>query len=237
MFLRSINISKVFICFVFVILFSGCEIYENQTLQESIQKYEIKELNNRFEIVFYTTDNHKELFRKTFVNEPLVVELKKNLFKVVVSSGVNSNYSFFVDVEKSQISTFFFNLLYNDANRVAFLKDKTIFVTDIFNDENFYTEIERDFSETAVPQSAILSFEIIDNIIHIKYLTGKDYTEIYEEIGVKGTTQGDGSLVSSRDFILLLYKKRLQQNEMILLQPLFVPGNFYIPFYPLLLPI
>lgn len=175
-------IALVLNCFIFIILVSGCEARENQVLQTSIQQYEIKEFNNEFELIFYTADNHKELFRKTFVNEPSVVNLKKNLFKVVASSGVNSNYCFFVDLEEAQVSNFFFNLLYNDTSRLAFLKDKTIFLTDIFNAEKVYAEIERDFLETAVPQSAVLSFEIKDNVIHIKYLTGKDYAETYEEI-------------------------------------------------------
>lgn len=185
------NIIKVFVCFVLLISVIGCEVCENQASTISNHQYEINELNSAFELVFYTTDSQKELIRKTFMNEPLVLEIKKNLFKVVISSGVNSSYSFFVDVEKEQVSDLFFNLLYNDTRRVAFLKDKTIIFTGIFNCEKIIAEIERDFSETAVPQSAILSFEVTDDVIHIKYLMGEDYTEVYEDIKIK---TGDGSV-------------------------------------------
>ena len=112
----------------------------------------------------------------------MITQIKDGLYRINNSSGSNSNYTFFVDNLFGNVSDTYFNLLYSNEELLVYLEDGVVFVTDIFDVQKKRAEIKRDFSVTAVPQSAILSTDVKENKLCIEYLKGNTYERVYEEI-------------------------------------------------------
>lgn len=136
---------------------------------------------NGYELVFYNNDGN-QIFNKSYQKSPFVREINNQLYQVVNSSGSNSNDTYFVDVKEGKVSDSYFNLLFSDDEIAVFMEDSTIFVSEIFDKNKKYVEIKRDFSLTAVQQSTILSVERDGDVLCIRYLKGRNYEEVYEEI-------------------------------------------------------
>lgn len=163
------------------------ESHPNKGSEEKFVPYTITECEDgSVEVEFFSEDSQIIYQEKFVYADHLCVEnVNKDLYKIVYTTGVNSNYTVFVDVAKLKASTPYFNLLFNNENMVAFMEKKRIYLTDIFNSGKIYASINRDFTETAVPQSAIISFDINDDMIYLTYFSGKDYEEKNEQIEVK----------------------------------------------------
>ncbi len=174
MILNSTKISGLIMCVIFciILIISGCAVKD---------KYTINNIDLGYELVLYSDDGN-ELLRQTYQKEPTIIKVSDSTYKIINSTGVDSNYTFFVDTKNNQISKTYFNLLFSDANMVAVFENNKLTVTDLFDNKKIYIEIERDFSKTAVPQSAILSVDIFKDKICVKYLMGDKFEEIYEEI-------------------------------------------------------
>lgn len=184
MILNFINTNKVIATVSILVVMIGCFVYKNEQFYTQDERYKLIHTADGFELFFYSNDG-EEIFYKNYTLEPNIVNIGENLYKISASSGVDSVYTIFINTEQSKISKPYFNLLFNDKNTVAFMENRVILLTDMFKREKIYKRIERDFSDTAVPQSAILSIKMIDNTIYLKYLKGEAYEVVDEEITIK----------------------------------------------------
>jgi len=63
------------------------------------------------------------------------------------------------------------------------VQSKKLIISDIFDKALYFKEIERNFSETVPPSSAIISAKFVNsNELQIDYYVGKDFTEKSEII-------------------------------------------------------
>ena len=171
-----ININRI-ICFLFSIILTitNSNTKTPYILHNKVDCYELK---------FYNK-NGEDFFSKSFAQKPVIIKVDDSLYKIIQSTGSNSNYTFFVNVVDASYSETYFNLLYHDNEKAVFLKNNIIYVTELFDSQNILAIIKRDFSITAVPQSAIMNLEIVDDTIYINYLSGPTFEEVNEEIPLK----------------------------------------------------
>lgn len=167
----NVRCKFICLCISFILILSGCVNHKAD--------YVLNETDNGYELMFYE-ESGDVFFTENYTKEP-AIDCIDSIYKVTNSTGSNSNYTYFVNPENSAISETYFNLLFSDNEIIAFLEDGTIFVTDMFGNI-VYAEIKRDFSPTAVPQSAILDFTRTDDTISITYLEGEELKKVTEEI-------------------------------------------------------
>jgi len=156
---------------------------DDKPLVSDSSVYEICENQEGKELIFYSDDNY-ELFRKQYLELPDIERIDDNLYKIVYSTGVNCNYTVFIDVKKSKVTAPYFNLLFSNKDKVAFMENGTVFLSDIFDNGKVYAKIDREFSATAVPQSAVCYFELQNDTVYIEYLMGEKLEFIREQIRI-----------------------------------------------------
>ena len=140
MILNFTNINKfVIISFSFLFFFLGCSC-------NVCNDYTINIKNENYELFFFSTKG-EVLLNRTYPKKPHVSKVNENLFKVVYSTGLDCNYTFFVDTKSKKVSEDYFNLLFHNDSEIVFLEDGTIYVADLFV-ENIRTSIKLDFSVT-----------------------------------------------------------------------------------------
>ena len=103
-------------------------------------------------------------------NKVHIEKLNEGLYKVLHSTGSNSEHTVFVDTGEGKVSEVYFNLLHSDEKLVAFMEDGCIYLTDMFDRENVHMKIIRDFYKAAVEQAAITSFDMHDGRIWFSYI-------------------------------------------------------------------
>ena len=145
------------------------------------ESYNISHEGDRYILSFYAEDNEL-IFSKKSLGEPTVTSVGKGVYKTVYSTGTNANYTYFIDVEQKNVSDAYFNLLFHNENMAVFMNDGLLMVTDLFDKEQVRAQITRDFAPTAVPEAAITSAEIKENILYVDYLKGTQMEETHMEI-------------------------------------------------------
>lgn len=135
-------------------------------------------VEEEYQITLY--DNHgRKILSETYPVEPGITEINKDILEISISTGSPSRASYYFDKETSNISTTFFNPIIWGNENIAYMNaERTLILTDLFEQGIIYKEIKRDFSETANPISAIISIEAIDDKnIELTYYSGPDYVE------------------------------------------------------------
>lgn len=95
------------------------------------------------------------------------------------------NYTYFYDVLTSTLSPVYENIYCIYDTKVAYFSEGVLIVRDFMDKEIYYKEIGRDWSATAVPSSAIVSVEFIEeDVIEIQYFEGSEYKEMKEVINL-----------------------------------------------------
>lgn len=142
----------------------------------------IKRNDNSYTIILY--DKNKEIVHQEKVTKEPYINLEdENVIRVTNSLGSPLNYTYFYDVMSSQISPIYENALLIENDKIIFMKDNVLIVSNISNKDLYYKEIKRDFSQTAVPSSAIVSIKFVEPTkLELNYLEGKDFTEKSETI-------------------------------------------------------
>lgn len=143
--------------------------------------YTIKHRTDDFELTIYSNSG-EIIVNRIFKLEPIVSNINDNIYRCVISTGSNSSYTFFVNTKDEKISEDYFNLLFYNKTDIVFLENDTIYVTDMFDKENVKLEITRNFLQTAVPQSAIISAKIEKGFLCIEYFKNENYETICERI-------------------------------------------------------
>lgn len=187
MILNFTNISKI--CLIFfitlgVITNSTC-VKEDQVAisEEQVKNVIVCEKGKDREYIFKIILSNGEVFlEKHFPVEPDIDKVNSNTYKITISTGLNSNHTFFVDVENLNVSEDYFNLLFNNEKYVVYMNNRTVFVADMFDRDNVRLSVTRNYSPTAVYQSAILSTSIKNNVLNLRYLEGDAYKVVEESI-------------------------------------------------------
>lgn len=165
--LIKIIVLAIVIC-LFICLLNIRGSHENFTLNVEKNEYQITLYNNRGE----------KIFSETYPVEPGITEIGKDILAISISTGSPSRYEYYFDKKNSKISRTFFNpIIWGNVN-IAYMEDNHILIlTDMFDQGIISKQIQRDFTETADPISAIISIKAIDEKnIELKYYSGPNYT-------------------------------------------------------------
>ncbi len=143
-----------------------------------------KEYDELYEITF-RKDNSDVLYNRTFDYRHEIEEVEKGLFNVHFWVGTNASYDVFVDTKNDRVSEEYFNILCYADETVVYCEDNVIVIDEMFGTEKLCIDkLSRDFSETFTLRLAITYAEIKDGKLCLKYLTGKDFKEVYEEFAL-----------------------------------------------------
>lgn len=76
-----------------------------------------------------------------------------------------------------------------DKGKIVVFQNKKLIISDIFDKDLYFKEVERDFSETVPSSSAIINAKFINSSeLQIEYYEGKDFTEKSEIIDLSNDT-------------------------------------------------
>lgn len=161
---------------------SGVENSNTQT--KPIEEYYKLSKNNDESYTFILYDNAKNIIhQETVEKEPYINFVDEKVIRVTHSVGSSLNYTYFYDIVKGEISQVYENALLIEKDLVVYMNDNVLIISNIFDKNIYYKEIKRDFSQTAVPSSAILRIKFVGpNKIQLNYLEGKNLTEKSETI-------------------------------------------------------
>ena len=184
----NINRKRALIIVALLMIILGLYFLSSFNFKKNVEqkKYLLKSerhKNGNYVISMISNDGDI-VFKKDFPQKPNIDEVDNNVYKISVSTGSNSNYTFFVNTNNMTTSNEYFNLIFNNKTHVVYMRDNTVFVADMFDESNISLVVTRNYSPTAVPQSAILSASIKDNILELEYLAGDDYTVVIERIKI-----------------------------------------------------
>lgn len=147
--------------------------------------------NDAYEILYnedgmykitFIKDNGDILYNQSVDYRHEVTEVEENLYNVCFWSGTNARYDVFVDMKNDRVSEEHFNLLCHDTENVVYCSESAVIIADMFDSDDVKNVIERDFSKTFHLSTAITFTELKENKLEIRYLTGEDFKEVYEEI-------------------------------------------------------
>lgn len=129
-------------------------------------------------------DKNKEVIdENTVPKEPHVNKLENDLIQVIISYGSPFYTTYFYDTKDNLISQAFDTPVLIDKGKIVLVQNKKLIVSDIFDKALYFKEVERNFSETVPPSSAIISAKFINsNELQIDYYEGSDFTEKSEVI-------------------------------------------------------
>lgn len=104
--------------------------------------------NGEYEVTLYDKEN-KIVYQDILPKFPWIYEMTDNILQIGMSGGSLSAYIFYYDKERAVISPYYADSFYLRDNYIAYMKDeKTMVLTDIFEDDELYMEITRDFSDS-----------------------------------------------------------------------------------------
>lgn len=143
----------------------------------------VNAVKDEYQITLYN-NRGKMILSETYPVEPGIREIDKDILEISISTGSPSRYSYYFNKESSKISRTFFNpIIWGDENIAYMEEDHILILSDMFEQGIIYKQIQRDFTETADPISAIISIEMLDDEnIELKYYSGANYIEKTELI-------------------------------------------------------
>ena len=138
--------------------------------------------DGNYTVILYD-DNHKETYRLDYLDKgPGICYVDGGLICITLSNGTNNRYSTYYDVDSRMISDTYWNPVYLDFGRLAYLEDGKLIIRDIFDPSVFYEEILRNFA-AATQDAALFRLEFLDDhTLLLEYPEGGEYTERQETI-------------------------------------------------------
>lgn len=122
--------------------------------------------------------------------EPVICNVTDELVEIVISVGSPAHYIFYFDKRNNMVSDTFFNPILIDNRYIAtyeeYESEKKVIIRDLFDENEFYMEVIRDFSPgTIMFFNSTVSIEVLDkkNFL-IEYLEGEDYKTVKEIIPI-----------------------------------------------------
>jgi len=135
------------------------------------EQYSLIEIKDgEYEVTLYDKEN-KVVHTETFTKLPWVSEMTDDILQIGLSLGSPAPYIYYYDKERAIVSTCYPDSFYLKDNYVAYMRDvSTLIVTDIFEDNELYMEISRNFSDSRNLGGLYLAIKDITWIT----LTGRD---------------------------------------------------------------
>lgn len=169
---------NIFICIACIISLSGCFFEKvNKTQQspiyfgkdnihfEDFEDFEIQDKGNHYVVYRYDQDEpfNKYFWFNIFDNnrnivlnggtewkEPEITEVD-NIVSVTLNFGTLANISRYYDTQNNILSDEYNNVLAQNGSLICFFDKSSIIITNAFDNDEFYKEIKKNFSDTAFP--------------------------------------------------------------------------------------
>lgn len=157
------------------------------------EQYSLMETENGKYVVILYDREHKVVHVETFDKLPWVSEMTDNILQIGVSLGSPATYIYYYDKERAIVSTCYPESFYLKDNYVAYMRDvSTLVVTDIFEDNELYMEINRNFSDNRNLGGLYLAIKDIawvtlkgQDAIALEYYEGEDRELLSEVIPIE----------------------------------------------------
>ena len=84
--------------------------------------------------------------------------MTNELVEIVIGVGSPAHYIYYFDKKRNKVSDTFFNPILVDDKYIAYMGDgleKGLIIMDLFNEDEFYKRIDRDFSPVIDFNSAV----------------------------------------------------------------------------------
>lgn len=134
----------------------------------------------------------QKVFSETYPVEPGITEIMEGIYEIRISVGSPAAYVYYIDTQDFKISAVYFNPIFFGSGYVAYMEDRVLILTDLFQEGILDERIARDFTKTADPMSAIRKVEMQDDDnIRLEYYKGADYMEESEIIRIGETEDED----------------------------------------------
>ena len=117
---------------------------------------------------------------------PSIKTLSKDLISLYFSCGSPCNYTIFFDSKFGISNSFEFVIAVGLKNKMVVVAEKNhLVVYKMFDKlQRPLFSIERNWSPTATLYSSIIEAKLINNILYVKYLAGKNFEEKMEKINL-----------------------------------------------------
>lgn len=151
---------------------------------ENFKKYYSLSLDKDENYIIKLFDNEGKLVDDlTNPKEPSIHLLTNNVMQIIIYYGSPFYYTYFYNIENGNISQAYDTPVLAKGNKIVYIDRKKLIVKDIFDEEKYYKEIERNFTETVPPSSAISKANFIsDHELKINYYEGKNYNKKKETL-------------------------------------------------------
>lgn len=209
---RAILVSSL-VCIIFIILlFNGLKHDISDT-------YIINEKENyTYEIII------KQYNGKVIISEeydglyPIVEVAGKDVLTLTLGRG-DCWITRFINVKDGSVSEGFDYMVAYNADKVVYpgFKDGVmkIIVQDIFDKEQYYLEIVREYAPVAVGRYMIIDAEFLDDdALYLKYYKGEEWEEVSEVIDLNNTSDMKYNFGSSQTEELILNERFLYTDIM-----------------------
>ncbi len=149
---------------------------------EEYCRYTCKEVTDGFELKLYGREN-EEIYSFVYPKEPNIGKISDNVMEISISTGTESVYLLYFDRKNGKISDVYYNAIPIEDKYVAYMDDHEKLKIESMFGQEFYAEIERDYSRAAAPGYQIARIKLIDEeTIFLRYLKGRDYEWVMEII-------------------------------------------------------
>lgn len=157
------------------------------TYGEQYSLIEVEE--GEYEVTLYDTENHV-VHRESFLKLPWVSEMTDDILQIGMANGSPATlYIYYFDKERAIVSGCYSDPFYLRDHYGAYMKDeKTLVLTDLFEEKELHREIHRDFSDSMMQYLAIKEMTWItlqgQDVVVLEYFAGEDRELITELIPV-----------------------------------------------------
>lgn len=183
--------------------------YEKGRFDDYGEQYSLIETEKgEWEVTLYDKEN-KVVHKESFLKLPNVMEMTDNILQIWMGNGSPASlYVYYFDKERAVVSGVYSDLFYLRDHYTAYFKDeKTLVLTDIFEEGELYQEIKRDFSDSMMPYLAVKEITWItlhgQDVVVLEYFEGEERELITELIPVGG---GEAPVFYEADEIAKTYE-------------------------------
>lgn len=151
---------------------------------ENFKKYYSLSLDKDENYTIRLYDNEGKLVEElTNPKEPSIHLLTNKVMQIIIYYGSPFYYTYFYNIESEKISQVYDTPVLAQGNKIVYVEGKKLIVKDIFDKKQYYKEVERNFTETVPPSSAISKASFVsDHELEINYYEGKQYNEKKETL-------------------------------------------------------
>lgn len=164
-------------------------VYEKGRFDTYGEQYSLIEIEEgEYEVTLYDKEDHV-VHRESFLKLPWVSEMTDNILQIGMANGLPATlYIYYFDKERAIVSRCYSDPFYLRDHYGAYMKDeKTLVLTDLFEEKELHREISRDFSDSmmylAIKEITWITLHGQDVVV-LEYFAGEDKELITELIPV-----------------------------------------------------